>query len=55
MRHFLYFWQALELKSGQDARIDIEGAEHGYAFIFSQNNLAGVPTKLIGTICDSCL
>lgn len=36
-------WQALELRDGQEARIDIEGAEHGGTFIFSQHALTGAP------------
>jgi hypothetical protein len=43
--------QALELHNSQDARIDIEGAEHGYTFVFGQGNLAGVPIKLKGVLC----
>ena len=34
-------WQAVELTSGQEARIDIEGAEPGYTFIFNPQAVAG--------------
>lgn len=34
-------WQALELIRGQEARIDVEGAEHGYTFIFNHYASAG--------------
>lgn len=34
-------WQAVELRAGQEARIDIEGAEPGYTFIFSPQATAG--------------
>ena len=33
--------QALELKGGQEARIDIEGAEPGYTFIYNAQTVAG--------------
>ncbi len=34
-------WQAVELGGGQEARIDIEGAEPGYTFIFNPQAVAG--------------
>lgn len=34
-------WQALELRGGQEARIDIEGAEPDYTFIFNAQAVAG--------------